>query len=949
MYSFPASKQQMTSNIYITASTSLVLLKNLSTPVVIYLSSLQVSNFFVTIRDTTGRASIQQTPVRISTIGGALFEDGTTQYNLDQPYGLVNLSLQNSNIWHFRHTSGQKPATAAATAVTVRTNTSYFSLLSSINKITSTLIVQEIDVLNPLIFTGDATFYSISVASTLVTLSSAVSYGMMKSYGPLIVNKEVTFLSTLLTPFVSSFQQNVYVFSSLSSGGNLYVGGTTYVTSSLQLASTVQVNTLQVTTSTATAIIHVSSQVAGLFSTLGSVTSLNDITIQRTAFVGTTLSTQGSFYGSSNLLVGFSSIFLSTTNVTFASFFSTTTLQNLSAMSSITFHSTASFRDSTITTSFQTSSLFSFSNLQIQGLTQFSSLTVQSTVSTLFLQAPSSVNVVGSFLSISSISTLSSVSVADAVSIIGNGSFSYLSIGKDLVVGGSTFIGSSISTGSAIMSLNLTASSIEVKGSATISGNVYVSSATLLGQLVVGQDTTLFGLHNNPFIFSTLTATSFVSTPQLTVSGILSTGYTYITKQNYLINTSNMYTSTLTTPQLSTLSSIVVQSMTANTLTVTSSPVTLQTNPYKFLISSSASFIQGVSSVSLSTGALVASTVRGAFFGDATYITNVTNTFIPDLYSFSTVFTSSLSTLSVYTSSFTLQALRTSTLTFYSSLTTSLFRLDPPGAPILSTIHQFVTTTPSNLVINNVLYLNTASSVLISPILRNPAKFTLDISGLLYLTGLQYSSIQILDVNQLSNNSVTGYTSSLLVASLLKTANLQFVSGQSTFLIQNLINTTSNSFDSIQATTSSLVIENQFSIQNELFYPNQRLNIDPTQTFSNTSTSITAPGFMLLSTLKTSTLTIGQQLSTPNLFFSTLAIYNANAYQETTVRNSFQSYPTTLNINSTMILHNNYNVLGINTVPDPSTFMRVTSNAYFSTLWAYDLRAGSVTYSFQTL
>jgi hypothetical protein len=313
------------------------------------------------------------------------------------------------------------------------------------------------------------------------------------------------------------------------------------------------------------------------------------------------------------------------------------------------------------------------------------------------------------------------------------------------------------------------------------------------------------------------------------------------------------------------------------------------------------------------------------------------------------VFTSSLSTLSVYTSSFTLQALRTSTLTFYSSLTTSLFRLDPPGAPILSTIHQFVTTTPSNLVINNVLYLNTASSVLISPIFRNPAKFTLDISGLLYLTGLQYSSIQILDVNQLSNNSVTGYTSSLLVASLLKTANLQFVTGQSTFLIQNLINTTSNSFDSIQATTSSLVIENQFSIQNELFYPNQKLNIDPTQTFSNVTMSITAPGFMLLSTLKTSTLTIGQQLSTPNLFFSTLAIYNANAYQETTVRNSFQSYPTTLNINSTMILHNSYNVLGINTVPDPSTFMRVTSNAYFSTLWAYDLRAGSVTYSFQTL
>lgn len=939
----------MTSNIYITASTSLVLLKNLSTPVVIYLSSLQVSNFFVTIRDTTGRASIQQTPVRISTIGGALFEDGTTNYNLDQPYGLVNLSLQNSNIWHFRHTSGQKPATAAATAVTVRTNSSYFSLLSSINKITSTLVVQEIDVLNPLIFTGDATFYSISVASSLVTLSSAIAYGNMDSFGPIIVNKEVSFISSLITPYVSTFQKNVYVFSSISSGGNLYVGGTTYVTSSLQLASTVQVNTLQVTTSTATAIIHVSSQVAGLFSTLGSVASLNDITIQRTAFVGTTLSTQGSLYGSSNLIVGFSSIFLSTTSLTFASFFSTTTLQNVSVMSSITFHSTASFRDSTMTTSFQTSSLFSFSNLQLQGFSQFSSLTVQSTISTLFLQAPSSVTIAGSFFSISSISTLSSVSVADATSIIGNATFSYLSIGKDLIVGGSTFIGSSISTGSGIMSMNLTASSIEIKGPATIGGNVYVSSATLLGQLVVGQDTTLFGLHNNPFIFSTLTATSFVSTPQLTVSALLSTGYTYITKQNYMINTSSIYTSTLTTPQISTVNSIVVESMTGNTLTVTPSPVSLTQNPYNFLISSSTYFTQGVSSMVLSTGILTASTVRGAFFGDATSVTNITNTFIPYLYSFSTVITSSFSTLSMYTSSFTLQALQTSTLNFYSSLTTRLFRLDPPGSPILSTVHQFVTTTPSNLVINNVLYLNTNSSILISPIFRNPAKYNLDISGLLYVTGIQYSSIQVLDVNQLSNNSVTGYTSSLLVTSLLKANNLEFVTGPSTFLIQTIINPASNNFDSIQATTSSLIIENQLSIQNELFYSNQKMIIDPTQALSNTTTSLTTSGFLLMSTLKTSSLTIGQQMSTPNLFFSTLAIYNGNAYQETKVRNSFQSYPTTLNINSTLILHNTYNVLGINTAPDPSTFMRVSSNAYFSTLWAYDLRAGSITYSFQTL
>jgi hypothetical protein len=541
--------------------------------------------------------------------------------------------------------------------------------------------------------------------------------------------------------------------------------------------------------------------------------------------------------------------------------------------------------------------------------------------------------------------------VNDTINVVGNATFQYVSIGRDLLVGGSTFIGSSISTGSGLFSADLTISTVESKGSAILSGNVYVSSAVIVDQLVVGQDTVLYGLHNNPFFFNTLTVTSVLSTPILNVSTMLSTGYLYITNSNYPINTSTFYASTLLTPQVSTLSSFTTQILNGNTFSLITSPSPTQfQNPYNFLISSSTYFIQGISSMFLSTGSVKASTIRGAFFGDATYISNIT-TAVADNAIFSTFITSSLSSINIYTSSFSLQTLTTRTLDFYSSLNTSQFRIDAPGAPILSTIHQIVNITRSSLVINNVLYLNKTSNVLISPILRQPSNYSLDISGLLYVSSLHYSSIQILDVNQLSNNSVTGTTSSLIVANLLELNNLQLQKGTSSFLIQNTNTVTSNAFDSIQATPSSLVFENQLSIQNELFYPNQKIIIDTTQANFTTAANsmMNVYGQILTSTLKTSTLTVGGQISTPNLFFSTFAIYNGNAYQELKIRNSFQSYNSTLSMNSTLFLHKTHNVLGINTSPDPSTFMRVSSNAFFSTLVASDLRAGSLSYSFQTL
>jgi hypothetical protein len=971
----------MTSNIYITPSTTLVLLKNLSTPVVIYLSSLQAPNFFVTIRDTTGLSSIQQTPVRISTIGGALFKDGTSLYNLDQPYGLVNLGLQNSTIWHFKHTSGQKPATAAATVETVLANLSYFSFLSSVNKFTSTLVVHDLDTLNPISFTGNANLLGISIASSIVIQNSGISFGPVAAMGPVTVIKEATFFSSITTPFVSTFQQSLYVLSSLSSGGNLYVGGNTIVTTSIQLASTVQVQTLQVRTSTIDTVLRGITQVAGLFSTLGSVVVDNEIRVQKTAFVGANLSTQGSLYGGSNLTIQNSSLFLSTTSVTFAGFFSTTSLQSsLLSMSSITVYSTASFHDSTMTASFTTPSLYTASNLQIQGFTQTSSLRLLSTLSTLFLQGSSSISVMGDFTSFTSIISFSTLSVPDDIRVLRNATFQFISIGKDLIVGGSTFIGSSISTGSGLFSAELTASTLEVKGPATLNGNLYVSSVILADQLIVGQDVTLFGLNSNPLLFNTLRTTS-VSTPLLNVSSILSTGYLYITNSNYRINTVSTYISTLTTPQI-VINTGLAKNVTTDLFDLT--PIEGQEHPYTFRISSSTYFIQGLSSLFLSTVNIVASTMYGAFIGDANAISNINNSFIPDKTSFSSFalsynssFYTSLSSYALYTSSFTFSentldkgcnvAFATSSINVFSSLTTTGFRIDSPGTPFFSTVHQILNVTPSDLVINRTLFLNKTSTLITQGTNTGGglgARYTLDISGLLYVTELTYSSIQVFDINQISTqtNVDGGNTSSLTVSDSLRTVALAFIisdEDDEPFSIKGLLtytptlSNTQGSLSNIVATPSSLVLNNSLYIQN------RRCIIDPLteedlfrgeQLFTGTTNSlVTLNGSVNTTELKTSTLDVTYKISTTNLFFSTLALYNGNDYEEEPYRNSFQIFTSTLAINSTLFFHTGYNVLGINTLPDPSTFMRVNSNAFFSTLTGSDLRAGSISYSFQTL
>jgi hypothetical protein len=232
------------------------------------------------------------------------------------------------------------------------------------------------------------------------------------------------------------------------------------------------------------------------------------------------------------------------------------------------------------------------------------------------------------------------------------------------------------------------------------------------------------------------------------------------------------------------------------------------------------------------------------------------------------------------------------------------------------------------------------------------------------VTELTYSSIQVFDINQISTQTQVnrGNTSSLTVSDSLRTDAIQCVisdEDDEIFFIGAAITYTPNLSNTLLSLSNIVATPSSLFLNNSLYIQNRRCIIDPLteedlfrgeQLFTGTTNSlVTLNGSVNTTDLKTSTLDVTYKISTTNLFFSTFALYNGSDYEEEPYRNSFQIFTSTLAINSTLFFHTGYNVLGINMLPDPSTFMRVNSNAFFSTLTGSDLRAGSISYSFQTL
>lgn len=303
----------MSSNIYITPSTSLILIKSLARPVNIYLSTFNVPDFQVNVRDATGSSNLITTPITLSTIGGAKFTDNSVTYFINQPYGFVNMSLRTSTMWQLLHTSGQTPVASAANVQQINISTSYFSVVSSPQKLVSTMFVENIQTPNSILVTNPFVIGNLSTPGFVLLKSSLNVFGSTFFAKNLFVSGATIFQSSLSVQRIETLCNTLFVSSSAGVGGSLNLsGGQIFVFSTLHTQSSLQTNTLQVRWSTLENSVQINNNLSsfGSISTLKGLTALSSLSVGSTLRIQQTVSSLSGVFSTNQLLVSRSLITL---------------------------------------------------------------------------------------------------------------------------------------------------------------------------------------------------------------------------------------------------------------------------------------------------------------------------------------------------------------------------------------------------------------------------------------------------------------------------------------------------------------------------------------------------------------------------------------------------------------------------------------------------------------
>lgn len=761
-------------SILVTPSTSLILIKNLSTTANVFLSTLNAPDFKVTVRDTTGLAS-DTSPINISTIGGAYFVDGSSYYALNNPYGLVNLSLRTSTTWQVLHTSGQDPAESAANVNTINISTMYVGVQSSLQTYVSSLTVQNLAASNSITITGPFVITNLSTPGFVILQSTLNVYGNVFQAGNLYVSGPTNFLSSAFIGSFAATQYPLYVSSILGVGDSVFVGGTTDIGSTLRLQSTAQVSSLLVNKITGGNAITLAEtlQVANVFtlennlavaySTVAQTANLySDVSTIHGDIRMTNLTTTGDLRVSSNLStlnsVSFFSSFL-----TNSSFF---------VGQSAFFLSSATIYDSLYTNAFVADSISSIGNISSTGpLTIQSTLTVGGNASTTFL------------------STLDFFSVGKNI-IVGNDMVSTIEfvVASNVSVKGDAIlpkvIVDTLAVGNDVNSLSLTIpGSVNFLSTLNVTNDLFVGSRTELSNNVTVISNLI--VENELFITGNSVISSFggvkayalqqldiiTSSPGVAFETSTLLGFSTIDSQLFwtkqdIVMASSFYTSSLTayaffgnsttfstayTDALYILPSTSIDSL-GNISQLSSLP--------SFFVNMPTYFYKGISSMGLQTDQVNARVIQGGIFvGDGANLTNITYpTF--DYISSLAVFTSTLTANEIFTNSTISGLFRSQESLVRSTLLSEFIVILPEGnspGTRYSTLfgekdyNSFVGLQSNGLAINNTLFFDKQN--LFVGIGTSSPTVDLDVSGGLYCYGVRFSSINDIFV---STNTAIG-------------------------------------------------------------------------------------------------------------------------------------------------------------------------------------------------
>lgn len=737
-----------TTDIFVTPSTSVVLIKTLAKPVNVYFRGYASPPFSVTVRDTTGLSSIQTTPVRLSTLDGARFADGTAFYALDQPYGLVSLSLRTSNVWQIQHTSGQTPATSAADIGTLSVMTTYVNTLSTLQTNVSTLIVETLVTPNSISVTAPFVVTNLSTPGFVLFEQSFNVYGPSLLQGRLFVSSTAHLLSSLFAVDPQPIQYPVRVLSSVGVGASVEVGGQIRSGSTLSVRSTVQVEQLFVTLSSTQdpTVIRGPVQIAGLVSTLGNLVVDKDTTVLRNVLLGSFVSSFGGTVSTGTLTVGSAtSVALSISSLSTSVFASSLQGQGtFVTQRPILLLSTLGVGQSGRASSLSSGTVSTFGSMSTGSLELKSTATLTGTLSTATFQSLTSLTVGGRFEAAATVSSLGVALFRGQASILGSAvlknltTLSSVGCSSDLSVVGPTTATAVISLSSLTVGSSLETSTFQlIEGSVGVRSNVFVE-----GALLISGSSEIPSFRVQSFLLSNLEITT--SSPEITfrVSSLhassLTTAFTRINAPlPDLYTVSSTYASTLVTKE-ATASLLQGDFLYTQRFFVGSTgSLSVESDP-KVVFATKTLFTGGISTPQVQSDSIIADTVTGNFVGSVTYLSNIA---IP--FSNISGITIGLSTLSLDlfgTSSFRASTLSNAKNLFVqSTLTMPYLVFETQGFAPRYDVNQILEVTSTFSILNRNLYFDRQTNA-IGLFVSSPA-YAFDVDGLIYASNIQYSSI----------------------------------------------------------------------------------------------------------------------------------------------------------------------------------------------------------------
>jgi hypothetical protein len=942
-----------TTNIFVTPSTSLVLIKSLSSVTNVYLGSFQTL-FSVTIRDTTGLSSILTSPVNISTIGTARFQDGSSYYPLDKPYGLVNLSLRNSNTWQVNHTSGKPPASAAANVQTLSTLSSFFTLASTAQKLVSTFIVENLTSPNSITITSPFIVSNLSTPGFVRMNDTLVVFDNVLLNKTLNVQHAVRIFGSTFVNDISPWDgQTIRVLSSVGVGGSVSVD-TLIIRSTLTLFSTVQVSTLQVKQSTNdhSVFVALGTQVGGSLSSLGSLGVGFQTTVNSNALFTNDVSTLGGYVSTFNLNVRGHVSFLGNLSALSGPTAFTAFVSSFEEKSTFFVKlSTTLFSTLDVSGNFYTSSLVlnnysSLANVSTVGLTLLGSASVNGNISTSQFESYQFMSIGGNLVTPASISSIGNTRFYSDITVLQNTRLATAYTSSSVGVGQTANILRSTFASYATVGQDYTTKNLIVNESTRIQGNVGVASNVFIyGDINVLGAPTVSSFFVESFLLQNLEILTSSPFTSFAVSSLhASTLLTYTTRitrplPDYTI-VSSTYASTTQFTEAIAENAVFDTVHTDSFFLGDRDALDVDSYP-KAILNEKTHFAKGLSSLEVRTGNVqTEGEYVGNIIGNVAYLSNVPYVF--PYISVNTAVGSSFTLSSIYTSSFTASTFVIPNYTeVQSTVITPYIVFESQGFSPRYDINQFLTLDAQNMVLNRNLYFN-ANTKKIGLFVSSPS-YDLDVSGEIFASNIFYSSINLLVISttgtavystiQVSSSYVKNKVSYDGLGIRLLSRN-QFT-GDGYFEINDVVSTTSNLygfFDCVEQSTilfnNALQINrrgrvgiNQVNIQSgELIIPQHALSVNDTLTTEE---------------LYTSSLNLLQSLQTTSLVTPYYTINQSTSYS----LNTFSSAKEKLVLNTCMTLKTDTTItnryVGIHTL-DPQCSLDVRGSAYFSTLQTFE-------------